>query len=55
MENKKHSLKNKDISQQDVDEKSCIVRRNEKEYNKLNKKIEEKIKKLNEFAEQKNE
>lgn len=52
LKHKKHTVKNKEFSQQDVEEKICVVKRNEKEYNELNEKIEEKLKKLKEFAEQ---
>lgn len=36
----------------DVENKSCIIRRNEKESDKLTGEIEEKIKKLNNFVDQ---
>ena len=56
MKHKKKSLKNDDISQHEPkEEKSCIIKRNENEYNKLSEKIEEKMKKLKEFAEQSDE
>ena len=56
LKHKKKSLKNDDISQHEPkEEKSCIIKRNENEYNKLSEKIEEKMKKLNEFAEQSDE
>ncbi|MEJ2241889.1 MAG: hypothetical protein P8Y18_07085 [Candidatus Bathyarchaeota archaeon] len=56
MKHNKNSLKDDVVSQHDVkNEKSCIIRRNEKEYKKLSKKIEEKIKKLDEFVDQSGE
>lgn len=56
LKRKKKSLKNDDSSQHEAkNEKSCIIKRNENEYNKLSEKIEEKMKKLKEFAEQSDE